>query len=324
MAAIDRGQQVALFHLGRLPGAGAAAHHVDHHQRNFAHHGQANGLLLQRITWAGSDGDGALASVGGADGESAGGDLVFRLVHHTANFLEHFRKVVRGRSGWRDRVHGANFHTGAEYAQRQRGIAIDHDLRLGGALGRNAVAKIKIRCRPFLPGLEQHDVGIDHAAVLLAKGQFDLVNRQFHFQAVDVAQHAQGKHVLAALGVGHHGAANLFHRDLVDPVAGSHQFVMCLDVRGHDLRILVRAPHALEQDDAVRFEFLGAHPPEQHLLVEGHHQVGLITAVGDVLRTDANAVAAGPGHTACRWANFCRNDLRGPDAVAHLRCDRAQ
>ena len=175
-----------------------------------------------------------------------------------------------------------------------------------------------------MPGFEQHDVGINHGLGLLAESEHDLIDGEFDFQAVDVAQHAQSEHVLAALGVGHHGAADLFHRDLVDPVAGSHQFVMRLDVRRNDLRILVRAPHALEQDDAVRFEFLGTHAPEQHLLVEGHHQVGLIATVGDVLRADSNAVAAGAGHAACRWANFCRNDFGSPDAVAHLRCDRAQ
>jgi hypothetical protein len=37
----------------------------------------------------------------------------------------------------------------------------------------------------------------------------------------------------------------------------------------------------LEQDDAARLEFAGAHAAEQHLLVEGDHQVGLVAAVGD-------------------------------------------
>src|ERR1019366_1874250 len=63
---------------------------------------------------------------------------------------------------------------------------------------------------------------------------------------------------------------------------------------------------------------------EQHLLVERHHQVGLVAAVGDIAGSDADAVAAGAGDAARGRTDFGWDDLRGPDAVAHLRRDRAQ
>ena len=96
---------------------------------------------------------------------------------------------------------------------------------------------------------------------------------------------------------------------------------MGFDVRRDDFRVLVFAPHALQQDDATRLEFLGPHTTQQYLLVEGHHQVGFIATVGDVPGADADAVAAGTGDAARGRADFSRNDLGGPNAVAHLRSD---
>ena len=116
---------------------------------------------------------------------------------------------------------------------------------------RDAVAKIEIGLRPLVPGFEQHDVRIDHALVLLAEGEDDLIHRQLQLQAVDVAQHAQGEHVLAALRVGDQGAALPFHRDFAHLVARGHELVVGLDVGRDDLRIGVLAPHAFQQDDAA-------------------------------------------------------------------------
>ena len=85
VAAVDRGEQVALLHLRRLPGAGAAALHVDDDERDLGHHRQPQALLLERIARARGDGHRAAAGVGGADGEGAGGDLVLGLVHEAAD-----------------------------------------------------------------------------------------------------------------------------------------------------------------------------------------------------------------------------------------------
>ena len=64
------------------------------------------------------------------------------------------------------------------------------------------------------------------------------------------------------------------------------------------------APHALQQDGAAGLEFAGAHAAEQHLLVEGDHQVGLVAAVGDAARADADAVAAARRRRCARAAGF--------------------
>jgi hypothetical protein len=86
----------------------------------------------------------------------------------------------------------------------------------------------------------------------------------------------------------------------------------------------VPAPHAFQQDGGAGLQLAGLHAPDQHLFVEGHHQVGLVAAVGDTLAADADANAAGPGHAACRRLDLGRDDLGGPDAVAHARGNRGQ
>src|SRR5690606_38629410 len=92
----------------------------------------------------------------------------------------------------------------------------------------------------------------------------------------------------------------------------------------HDLRVGARGPHALEQDDAAGLELARVDAAEQHLLVERDDEVGLVTAVGDALRADADAVAARTGHAARGRLDLRRDDLDGPDAVAHARGDRAE
>ena len=83
-------------------------------------------------------------------------------------------------------------------------------------------------------------------------------------------------------------------------------------------------PHALEQDRAAGLELAGTHAADQHLLVERHDQIGLVAAVGDALRADPDPVAARAGDAARRRLDLGRDDLDGPDAVAHSRGDRAQ
>ena len=81
-------QQIALFDLGRLAGTGATALNIYNDHRYFAHDGQADGFLLERIARTGGNRNRTLAGVGCADGESAGGDLIFGLMHQAADFLE--------------------------------------------------------------------------------------------------------------------------------------------------------------------------------------------------------------------------------------------
>ena len=122
----------------------------------------------------------------------------------------------------------------------------------------------------------------------------------------------------------HQLAAALLQRQLDHLVAVAAQRLHRARVGLHDRRVAVAAPHVLEQDDGARFELARLHAAEQHLLVEGDHEVGLVAAVGDGLRADADADAAGAGHAARRRLDLGRDDLDRPDAVAHARGDRRQ
>jgi hypothetical protein len=86
----------------------------------------------------------------------------------------------------------------------------------------------------------------------------------------------------------------------------------------------VLAPDALQQDRGAGFQLAGAHAAEQHLLVEGHHEVGLVAAVGDAAGAHADADAAGAGHAARRRLDLGGDDLHRPDAVAAARGDGGQ
>ena len=324
VAAEDRRHQIALLDLGRLAGRGPAALHVDDDERNFAHHREPDRFLLERIAGAGGDGDGAFAGVGGADREGAGRDLVLGLMHDAADLLEHAAQIMRNRSRRRDRVHGADFHARREHAERQRGVAVDHDLRLGAARGRNAIFEVEILLGPVVAGVQQLDVRLNDAGVFLAESDGDLLVPVLAVEAEDIAEDAEREHVLAALGIGHDGLALALHRNFDDLVARLHELLVGLDVGRDDFRVPVLAPHAFQQNGAVGLEFAGANAAEQHLLVEGDHQVGFVAGIGDAAGADADAIAAAAGDAARRRTDFRRDDLLGPHAIAHLRGDRPE
>ena len=322
MAAVDGGEQVALLDLRRLPGAGAAALHVDDDERDLGHHRQPDAFLLERVARARGDGHRAAAGVAGADGEGAGGDLVLGLVHEAADLLEALAQVVRGRGRRRDRVHGADVHARGQHAQRDGGVAADHHLRLGHGLGRDAVLEVQRALGPVEAGLHEAHVGLDDLARPSCRRCSAICARaSVEVEAVDAAQRAEHEHVLAAPRVGHQRAALAFQRHFDDAIAVGEQRLHRLEVRGDDLRVLVLAPDALEHDRRAGLQLAGAHASEQHLLVEGHHQVGLVAAVGDAAGADADADAAGPGHAARRRLDLGRDDLDRPDAVAAARGD---
>ena len=52
VAAVERLVEVGLLGLGRETGGGAAALHVNYHQRELGHHGKADGLTFQGQTGA--------------------------------------------------------------------------------------------------------------------------------------------------------------------------------------------------------------------------------------------------------------------------------
>ena len=216
MAAENRRQRVPLLDLGRLASARAATLDIDHHQRDLGHHRQADDLLLERVARTRGDGHRAFASVGRAQCECAGGDLVLGLVHQAADFFEHLAQIMRRRSGGRDRVHRADVHARGHHAQRDRGVAVDDDLCLAAALRRDAVLEIEMGFAPGGASIVKRDVARNDLVVLLAEDSGDLLPRQGGVQAVDIAQQSQHEHVLALARVADEFFAARFQRHLVE------------------------------------------------------------------------------------------------------------
>jgi len=215
-------------------------------------------------------------------------------------------------------------HARGDDAERDGRVAVDHQLRLRRAHRRHAEAEFEVLLGPGMAGLEQRDVRTDHLLGLLAEDERDLVAGEVHVQAVEIAEHPQHEHVLALARVGDELAALVLHRHLVHPVAVRQEPVARLLVLGGDLRVGACGPHALEQDDAAGLELARVDAAEQHLLVEGDRERGLVAAVRDALRADADAVAARAGDAAGGRLDFGRDDFDRPHAVAHARGDRAQ
>ena len=79
VAPVQHLQQVGLLGLGRQAGRRTAALHVDDDQRKLGHHGQADGLGLQRDARARGAGDAQRTAVRRADRRTDACDLVFGL-----------------------------------------------------------------------------------------------------------------------------------------------------------------------------------------------------------------------------------------------------
>ena len=86
----------------------------------------------------------------------------------------------------------------------------------------------------------------------------------------------------------------------------------------------MEAPFVLHENDAAAFQRAGAQTAEQDLLVEGHGEIGLVTAIGDAMGTNPDPVTTGAGDAAWRWLDFGRDDLHGPDPVAHFGGDAGE
>src|SRR5262249_44959177 len=91
-----------------------------------------------------------------------------------------------------------------------------------------------------------------------------------------------------------------------------------------DVEVAVLAPHVLEQDGRAGLELSCTDAAEQNLLVERDGEVRLVAAVGDLLRSHADADARGACDAARRRLDLRGDDLGGPDAGAHLRRGRAE
>ena len=212
----------------------------------------------------------------------------------------------------------------ASTPRAQRGIAVDDDLRLGHGHDGDAVLEVECVSAQAWPASSRPWLTLTTLASFLPKVMRDLVARDLEVQAVDAAEDPEHEHVLAAPRVGHELAARFLERKFVDAKAALVQHLHRLDVRRDDLRVAMLAPHVLEQDRAAGLQLARANAAEQHLLVERDDEVGLVAAVGDLARPHADADAGGARDAARRRLDLGRDDLGGPDAVAHPGRDRAE
>ena len=175
-----------------------------------------------------------------------------------------------------------------------------------------------------IAGIEQLDVRLDDLLAFMGEGRGDLLVAELDAAIVDAADHAEYEHVLAAAGVADDLQALDLHRHLLDDQAMLGEL---LDRRGvliADLLRRVGGPLVLQQHDGAALVSTVGDAGVQHLLVEGHHQLGLVAHVGDILGADPDAVAGAAGRRTRRGLDLGRDDLHGPDAVTHLAADLAE
>ncbi len=205
VAAVHRLQEVGLLGLGGQAGGGPAALHVDDQKRELGDDRQPQGLALQRQARSGGPGDPDGSTVGGADGGTDRGDLVFGLERRHAVVLEGRQSVQDVRRG-RDRVgpveHRAAGLSGG-HGQRDGDGGVAHDVAV--------VAGREIRFGHLVGSLEHLDghrvvvaghqrgqVGLGERALELA---LDPRTRGVGRPAVEPVHHPEGEEVLAAVGL---------------------------------------------------------------------------------------------------------------------------
>ncbi len=91
-----------------------------------------------------------------------------------------------------------------------------------------------------------------------------------------------------------------------------------------DSFVRIVRPHALEQHHRALPVGTIGDAGVQHLLVERDDHVGFVAHVGDVRRAHADADAAGALAFTRRRLDFGRDDLDGPDPVAHLAAHKPE
>ena len=110
----------------------------------------------------------------------------------------------------------------------------------------------------------------------------------------------------------------------MDAVSVAQQLLVDCGVCRHDVCFPMEAPFVLHENDAAAFQRTGAQSAEQHLFVEGYGEIGLVTAIGDAMRSNPDAVTAGTGDAARRWLDFGRDNFHRPDPIARFGGDAGE
>ena len=103
MATPNRLEQVSLLGLGGQSRAGAAALHIEDHQRQFGHYRQSDGLAFQGHSRPAGTGGGQGPTVGRTDHGTHRSYLIFGLKYLYTHILT-FNQFMKNLTGRRNRV----------------------------------------------------------------------------------------------------------------------------------------------------------------------------------------------------------------------------
>ena len=203
VAAVDRLHQVGLLDVGGHPRGGAAALHVDNHDRHLGHRGPAEGLHLKREAGAGTAGDGDVTGVGEAERGGDGGDLILALHEDAAVLRQLGAEGLHNARPRGDRVTGAVADAGGEEPVGDGRVAIEGDLRSardgGGAVdGLEAVEEVaQVVLRPGVARVEGEQRVAHDVLVLTAETLADQLGELRHLEVEDARDQPEHVDVLA-------------------------------------------------------------------------------------------------------------------------------
>ncbi len=328
---MDRHQQVGLLGLGRHPGRGAGALHVDDHQRQLHHRRQADRLRLQVHAGAAGRGDPEPAGEGGAERHADSGDLVLGLGGEDAEALV-AGQVVEQLGGRGDRVGGeerlqAALDAGRDQAQRQRLGAVDVAVLAGserrrldldpgdGQLGRLA---------EVVAGFEGGEVGREDRRML---GELGLQpgDRRLDRAAEHPGDEAEGEDVLGPLRLGGFEAVDVLggarrhrgHRHAEDLVAVERVVVERVRLVAGLAQVVVGEGVLVEDQRAARLQ--RRQVCFQRRRVHRHQRVGVVAGGEDVARGEVDLEGGDAVRRARGGANLGREVGQGREVVADLR-----
>ncbi len=320
-------EQVGLLGLGGQAGARAAALDIDDHQRQLGHHGQADGLGLQRDARPAGSRHAHRPAERGADGGGDGRDFILGLKGANAEVLE-LDQLVQDVAGRRDRVtavedlgaapvrgrdqppgHGLIAGDVAVLARRQLGLG--HRIVAGHGVGGFAVV---------VAGVQGPAVGLGHRRAL-AELVGDIAERGLERAIVEPERQPHCVEVLAAVGFllteaqARHGQprepGHFDREELVAVEAAVFQRIGLVAGLLHSL--LVERIFVDDQDAAVhQVHEVG----DQGRRVHRHQSVDLIARREDLGARKADLKSAHAGFRAARGANLGRKVGKGRHVVA--------
>ena len=327
MAAVERLQQIGLLGLRRHTRRRPGALHVDDHERELGHDGQADGLRLQRDAGARRGGDAERTAEARSQRGGDAGDLVFRLERHHADVLAagEFVQDVGGRGdgvGAQEELHAGLVGTRHEAVGRGEVAgdlpvaALRHRGRIDDGLHRERFGGLAVR----VAGPERGEVGVANVRLLRELRREELL-RAFGGARVHPAQQAERKHVLRPRRVlareaeAFDGALRQRREvQLVHRVVGEGAVLEGVCVPPDLLEVTRGEVVGVHDDDRAGGQILQVHLERSR--VHRHEHVRHVAGGDDVEVGEVELEARHPGQRALRRANLGGEIGKCGDVVA--------